>query len=117
MRWLALLSALNFPSSPLISAVLPLSAGSISDNLPDPVLEGTNLVISCITSGGGSAAVLLLRNGRDSGVSGVTQQSNISVRVFDLGAVDRSNSGIMFQCVSGFDNSMSAVVTLDVQCE
>ena len=74
-------------------------------------------MINCITSGGGAAAVILLQDGQVSAVSGVVQQSNISVRVFDLGAVDRSNSGTTYQCVSGFDNSMSAEVTLDVQCE
>ena len=73
-------------------------------------------MISCITSGVGAASVSLLRNGLGSGVSGVIQ-SNVSVIVFDLGAVDRSSSGIMFQCVDTFDNAMSAVVTLDVQCE
>ena len=91
-------------------------AASLTISLPEPVLEGTNLVITCITSGVGAGAVSLLRNGQGSGVSGVIQ-SNTSVRVFDLGAVDRSSSGIMFQCVDTFDNAMSAVVTLDVQCE
>ena len=100
----------------MLACLCPLAA-SLTISLPDPVLEGTNLVISCITSGVGSAAVILLWNGQDSGVSGVTQQSNISVRVFDLGAVDRSNSGTVFRCVDMFDNAMSVEVTLAVQCE
>ena len=99
----------------MLACLCPLAA-SLTISVPDPVLEGTNLVISCITSGVGAAAVLLLQNGQDSGVSGVVQ-SNITVSVFDLGAVDRSNSGTMYQCISGFDGSMSAEVTLDVQCE
>ena len=60
--------------------------------------------------------MVLHQNGQNSGVSGVVQ-SNITVSVFDLGAVDRSNSGTMYRCVNNFDNSMSAEVTLDVQCE
>ena len=74
-------------------------------------------MINCITSGVGAGSVVLRQNGLNSGVSGVVQQSNTSVRVFNLGAVDRSNSGTTYQCVSTFDNSMSAQVTLDVQCE
>ena len=99
----------------MLACLCPLAA-SLTISVPDPVLEGTNLVISCITSGGGAAAVLLLQNGQDSGVSGVVQ-SNITVSVFNLGAVDRSNSGTRYRCVSNFDGSMSAEVTLDVQCE
>ena len=99
----------------MLVCLCPLAA-SLTISVPDPVLEGTNLVVSCITSGGGAAAVLLLQNGQDSGVSGVVQ-SNITVSVFNLGAVDRSSSGTMYRCVSTFDNSMSAQVTLDVQCE
>ena len=72
-------------------------------------------MISCITSGGGAGAVLLLENGQDSVISGVTQ-SNVSVRVFDLGTVDRSRSGV-FRCIDTFDNAMSAEVTLNVQCK
>ena len=74
-------------------------------------------MISCITSGVGAGSVVLNQNGQVSGVSGRTQQSNITVRAFDLGAVDRSNNGTTYQCVSGFDGSMSAEVTLDVHCE
>ena len=59
---------------------------------------------------------MLHQNGQDSMVNGVIQ-SNTSVSVFDLGAVDRSNSGTTYRCVSNFDGSMSAQVTLDVQCE
>ena len=73
-------------------------------------------MISCITSGGSAGSVVLHQNGQDSGNSGI-QQSNASVRAFDLGAVDRSNSGTRYRCVDTFDNSMSAEVTLDVQCE
>ena len=61
--------------------------------------------------------MVLNQNGQESGVSGVVQQSNTSVRVFDLGAVDRSNSGTRYWCVDTFDNSMSAQIALDVQCE
>ena len=100
----------------LLACLCPLAA-SLTISVPDPVLEGTNLEINCITSGGGAAAVILLQNGQNSGVSGVIQKSNTSVRVFDLGTVDRSNSGTTYRCVSGFDNSMSTEVTLDVQCE
>ena len=60
--------------------------------------------------------MVLHQNGQDSGNSGI-QQSNISVSVFDLGAVDRSNSGARYRCVDTFDNSMSAEIALDVQCE
>ena len=74
-------------------------------------------MINCITSGVGAGGVVLHQNGQVSEISGVVQQSNISVRVFDLGAVDRSNSGTMYRCVNIVDNSMSAQVTLDVQCE
>ena len=74
-------------------------------------------MITCITSGVGAGSVVLHQNGQDSGVSGVVQQSNTSVRVFDLGAVDRSNSGTRYRCVNQFDISMSAEVTLDVPCE
>ena len=73
-------------------------------------------MITCITSGGGAGSVMLHQNGQDSMVSGEVQ-SNISVRVFDLGAVDRSNSGTRYRCVDTYDNSMSAELTLDVQCE
>ena len=61
--------------------------------------------------------MMLHQNGQESGVSGVVQQSNISVRVFNLGAVDRSNSGTRYRCVDTIDNSMSAEITLDVHCE
>ena len=60
--------------------------------------------------------MVLRQNGQDSEVSGVVQ-SNITVIVFNLGAVDRSSSGITYRCVSALDNSMSAQVTLDVQCK
>ena len=100
----------------LLACLCPLAA-SLTISVHDHVLEGTNLEINCITSGGGSGALLLQQNGQNSGVSGVIQQSNTSVRVFDLGTVDRSNSGTTYRCVSGFDNSMSTEVTLDVQCE
>ena len=100
----------------MLACLCPLAA-SLTISVPDPVLEGTNLVINCITSGVGAGGVVLRQNGQDSGVIGVVQQSNISVRVFDLGAVDRSNSGTTYRCVNNVDNSMSAQVTLDVQCE
>ena len=74
-------------------------------------------MISCITSGVGAGSVVLHQNGQDSMVNGVVQQSNITVSVFDLGAVDRSNRGTTYRCVSNFDGSMSAELTLDVQCE
>ena len=74
-------------------------------------------MITCITSGVGAGSVVLHKNGQDSGVSGGIQQRNISVGVFDLGAVDRSNSSTRYRCISNFDGSMSAEVTLDVQCE
>ena len=90
---------------------------SLTISLPDPVLEGMNLVISCITSGVGAGAVSLQRNGQAAGVNGVLQQGNSSMRVFDLGTVDRSNSSTMFQCVDTIHIIMSAQVTLDVQCE
>ena len=73
-------------------------------------------MISCITSGGGAGSVVLDQNGQGSMVNGVVQ-SNISVSEFNLGAVDRSSSGTRYRCVDTFDNSMSALVTLDVQCE
>ena len=100
----------------MLACLCPLAA-SLTISLPDPVLEGTNLVINCITSGVGAGSVVLRQNGLNSGVSGIVQQSNISVRVFNLGAVDRSNSGTTYRCVDTFDNSMSAQATLDVQCE
>ena len=90
---------------------------SLTISLPDPILEGTNLVISCITSGVGARAVALQQNGQGSGVDGVLLQGNSSMRVFDLGTVDRSNSSTMFQCVDTIHIIMSAQVTLDVQCE
>ena len=90
---------------------------SLTISLPDPILEGANLVITCITSGVGAGAVGLLRNGQGSGVSGVLLQGNSSIRMFDLGTVDRFNSSTMFQCVDTIDIIMSAQVTLDVQCE
>ena len=99
----------------MLACLCPLAA-SLTISVPDPVLEGTNLVVSCITSGVGAGNVLLLQNMQDSGVSGVVQ-SNITVSVFNLGAVDRSSSGTRYRCVSNFDGSMSAEVTLDVQCE
>ena len=99
----------------MLACLCPLAA-SLTISVPDPVLEGTNLVISCITSGVGAASVVLNQNGQQSGFSGVVQR-NITVIVFNLGAVDRSNSGTTYRCVSGFDGSMSAEVTLDVQCE
>ena len=55
--------------------------------------------------------------GRTFGVSGVVQQSNISVIVFNLRAMDRPKSSTTYQCVSEFGGSMSAEVTLNVQCE
>ena len=61
--------------------------------------------------------MVLHQNGQDSGVSGIVQQSNISGGVFDLGAMDRSKSSTTYQCISEFGGSMSAEVTLDVQCE
>ena len=61
--------------------------------------------------------MVLLQNGQDFGVSGVIQQNNISVIVFNLGAVDWSKSSTTYQCVSEFGGSMSAEVTLNVQCE
>ena len=73
-------------------------------------------MINCITSGVGAGGVVLHQIGQDSMVNGVVQ-SYITVRVFDLGAVDRSNSGTMYRCVNNVDNSMSAQVILDVQCE
>ena len=60
--------------------------------------------------------MVLQQNGQNSVVNGVVQ-SNITVRVFNLGAVDRSSSGTTYRCVSALDNSMSAQVTLDVQCK
>ena len=90
---------------------------SLTISLPDPVLEGTNLVVSCIRSEGGAGSVVLLRNGQISGVDGVVLQSNTSVREFDLGAVDRSSSGTVFRCIDPVDVIYSAEVTLDVLCK
>ena len=92
------------------------SLPSLTISLPNPVLEWMNLVITCIRSEGGAGSVVLLRNGQISGVDGVVLQSNTSVRVFDLGAVDRSTSGTVFQCTRTNADSRSAEVTLDVQC-
>ena len=60
--------------------------------------------------------MILHVNGQLSGIIGVIQ-SDTSVRVFDYGTVDRSNSDTMFQCIDTFDSSMSDVATLDVQCK
>ena len=100
----------------MLACLCPLAA-PLTISVPDPVLEGTNLVVTCITSGGGAGGVVLNQNGQESGVSGVVQQSNVSVGVFDVGAVDRSNSGTTYRCENTFDGSMSAEITLDVQCE
>lgn len=83
---------------------------------PDPVLEGANLTVTCIAAGVGAGAVVLLENGQLFASQGVIQ-SNTSVRVYDYGAVDRSNSGVELQCVDTFDNAMSERVTLDIQCK
>ena len=99
----------------MLSCLCQLSA-SLTITLPDNVLEGTNLTITCTTSGAGATGVSLLVNGHGSGISGV-MQSDTTMRVFDYGTVDRSNSGTIFQCVDWFDNSMSDVATLDVQCK
>ena len=100
----------------LLACLCPLAA-PLPISVLDPVLEGTNLVINCITSGVGAASVVLQQNGQDSGLSGVVQQNNITMIVLDLGAMDRSSSGTTYQCVNGFDNSTSAEVTLNVRCE
>ena len=73
-------------------------------------------MITCTTSGSGAGTVVLRVNGEDSGITGVLQ-SDTTMRVFDYGTVNRSNSGTMFQCIDTFDNSMSDVATLDVQCK
>ena len=73
-------------------------------------------MITCTTSGVGAGTVSLRVNGQDSGISGVIQ-SDTTMRVFDYGTVDRSSNGTMFQCIDSFDNSMSDVATLDVQCK
>ena len=99
----------------MLACLCQLSA-SLTITLPEPVLEGTTLSITCATSGAGAGAVSLLVNGQGSGIIGVIQ-SDTTMRVFDYGTVDRSNSGTMFQCVDTFDNSMSDVVTLDLQCK
>ena len=84
--------------------------------LPSPVLEGTELVITCTTSGVGAGAVVLLINGQISEVAGVIQ-SVTSVRVFNV-PVDRSHHGAKFTCTSTFDNTMSQDVILsEVQCK
>ena len=83
---------------------------------PDPVLEGSNLTVTCIASGVGAGAVVLLENGLLSASQGVIQ-SNTSVRVYEYGAVDRSSSGLQLQCIDTFDNAMSETVSLDVQCK
>ena len=112
-----LLSDSLFPLAPptVLACFCRLSA-SLTITLPDPVLEGTTLAITCTTSGGGAGTVVLRVNGEDSGITGVLQ-SDTTMRVFDYGTVDRFNSGTMFQCVDTFDNSMSDVATLDVQCK
>ena len=74
-------------------------------------------MINCITSGVGAGGVVLLQNGQGSGVLGVIQQSNTSVRIFDLGAVDRSSSNTVYQCLDIVDLQLSAEVALVVQCE
>ena len=99
----------------MLACLCQLTA-SLTITLPDPVLEGTNLTITCTTSGVGAGAVSLLVNGQGSGIIGVIQ-SDTTMRVFDYGTVDRSNSGTMFQCVDTVDNSLSDVVALDVQCK
>ena len=106
------------PSSlcPLVLACFFQLSASLTITLPEPVLEGTNLTITCTTSGVGAGAVSLLVNGQGSGIIGVIQ-SDTTMRVFDYGTVDRSNSGTMFQCVDTVDNSLSDVVALDVQCK
>ena len=60
--------------------------------------------------------MVLHQNGQAAGVNGVVQQSNISVIVFNLRAMNRSKSSTMYQCVSEFGGSVSAEVTLNVQC-
>ena len=60
--------------------------------------------------------MILHVNGKLPGISGAIQ-SDTTMRVFDYGTVDRSNSGTMFQCIDTFDSSMSDVATLDVQCK
>ena len=99
----------------MLACFCQLSA-SLTITLPDPVLEGTNLTITCTTSGAGAGPVLLLVNEQGSGISGVIQ-SDTTMRVFDYGTVDRNNSGTMFQCVDTFDGSMSDIASLDVQCK
>ena len=99
----------------MLAGLCQLSA-SLTITLLDPVLEGTNLAVTCTTSGAGTATVALLVNGQDSMISGAVQ-SDTTMRVFVYGTVDRSNSGTMFQCVDTFDNSISDVATLDVQCK
>ena len=103
-------------ASPTVLACLCQLSASLTITLPDPVLEGTNLTITCTTSGAGAGAVILHVNGKLPGISGAIQ-SDTTMRVFDYGTVDRSNSGTMFQCLDTFDNSISDVVILDVQCK
>ena len=84
--------------------------------LPNPVLEGTELMITCTTSGVGAGAVALLVNGQSTGVTGVIQ-SVASVRVFKV-AVDRSHHRAKFRCIDTFDNSESQDATLaEVLCK
>ena len=101
---------------PLVLACFCQLSASLTITLPEPVLEGTALAITCTTSGVGATGVSLFVNGHGSGITGVIQ-SDTTMRVFDYGTVDRSNSGTMFQCMDWFDNSISDVATLDVQCK
>ena len=84
--------------------------------LPSPVLEGTEVVITCTTSGAGAGAVVLLVNGQFTGVVGVIQ-STTSVRVFSV-TVDRSHNRANFTCINTFDNAISGDAILpEVLCK
>ena len=57
----------------MLACLCPLAA-PLTISVPDPVLEGTNLVINCITSGVGAGGVVLHQNEQVSEISGVEQQ-------------------------------------------
>ena len=84
--------------------------------LSSPVLEGTEVVITCTTSGVGAGTVVLLANGQSTGVAGVIQ-STTSVRVFSV-TVNRSHNRANFSCIDTFDSVMSGDAFLpEVQCK
>ena len=76
---------------PTVWACLCQLPASLTITLSDPVLEGMTFTITCTTSGAGADRVALIVNGLDSGINGVIQ-SDTTMRVFDYGTLDTSNS-------------------------